>query len=575
MDNLKKLLGRIDGRGYKAYKDVRGSYVFRDYRLFIDHVQGDPFAAVSRVRAVVDAAVARFPQETYRSRSRCTALEDFITRAFASAIRRHVRGRRGSGKSGIVSVDDPGQEILERTSCSVDNGAVEIRFGVGLPASGRRVLGREAEEMFFLEIPSLVKDSLLHSSHNHDTLMRHLHANEDQDALRDMLTERGLVAFIADGSILPRASGVDDRPLSGSGECPVIEFRSPDSMRLTVGLPNTGEVVGAAIPEGITLIVGGGFHGKSTVLRSLERGVYNHIPGDGRELVVTRGDAVKIRAEDGRSVAGVDISPFIDNLPFRSDTKSFSTDNASGSTSQAANIMEALEVGCRLLLIDEDTSATNFMIRDKRMQALVSKDKEPITPFLDRVRTLCSDMGVSTILVMGGSGDYFDEADKVIMMDEYVPKDVTAEAEKIVDGNRTGRVGEGEGGFDGLTERMPLQRSFDPRRGRRDVRIEARGLKTINYGTQIIDLSAVEQLVHRSQTRAIGDIIHYYAGLCSSGNISLRGGLLAVEKEIERSGLDILSGMKKGDYALPRIFEVAAAINRMRSLSVKKKNINT
>jgi len=571
VDVLKSILQRIDGRGYKAYKDIRGNYSFPDFELYIDHVQGDPYAAPSRVRVVLRHNVAQFPPHTYENRSRRTALEDFLTRAFSSSIRRYVAGRRGTGKSGLVSIDTPHQEILERTSCFVRDGDVEVRFRVGLPATGRRILGREAGEIFFQEIPEVVRDSLRYENLNERALKQHLDSNEDQDALRGMITERGLVAFIADGSILPRRSGVDDRPLSMKRGATVISFRSPDSMKVTLQLPHAGTVEGMGIPEGITLIVGGGFHGKSTVLRALERGVYNHIPGDGRELVVTRGDAVKIRSEDGRSIAGVDIRPFISNLPFRIDTASFTTENASGSTSQAANIMEALEVGSRVLLIDEDTSATNFMIRDERMQALVAKEKEPITPFLDKVSQMFRNLGVSTILVMGGSGDYFDVSDKVVMMDSYEPKDVTGEVSGIVSTDRTGRRMEGGELFGDVTERVPLRESFNPSRGRRDVKIDAKGLKAILFGTHSIDLSAVEQLVHISQTRAIGDIIHYYSLHHAGREYPLKEGLEKVMREIDRDGMDILSDYKEGDYARPRIFEVAAAVNRMRSLRVRKR----
>jgi predicted ABC-class ATPase len=279
---------------------------------------------------------------------------------------------------------------------------------------------------------------------------------------------------------------------------------------------------------------------------------------------------VKIRSEDGRYIAGVDIRPFISNLPFGTDTACFTTSNASGSTSQAANIMEALEVGCRLLLIDEDTSATNFMIRDERMQALVEKGKEPITPFLDKVGLLHGDLGVSTVLVMGGSGDYFDAADRVVMMDSYRPVDVTARASEIAKRDVTERRKEGGDAFGIVTPRVPLRKSFDPSRGRRDVKIDAKGLKSILFGRQSIDLTAVEQLVSISQTRAVGDIIHYYAERYAGGEYHLREGIEKVLEDIARNGMDILSPFMEGDYALPRIFEIAGAVNRMRSLRVRE-----
>lgn len=570
VEKLRRILQRIDGRGYKAYKDIQGRYVFDGFELCIDHVQGDPFAAPSRVRVVLKARIARLPESAYTIRSRRIALEDYLTRTFAAAIRAHVSGRRGSGKSGAVLIDEPSQEILERTSCFIDGGDVEVRFRVGLPASGRRVLGREANEIFFEEIPRVVHDSLLFENLDAVHLTRHLDANEDQDVLRGMLPEKGLVAFIADGAVLPRRSGVDDRPLSDLRNTRVIPFQSPESMRVTFDLPHAGSVSGMGIPEGVTLIVGGGFHGKSTLLRALERGVYNHIPGDGRELVVTRADAVKIRSEDGRSIVGVDIRPFINNLPFGRDTAFFTTSNASGSTSQAANIIEALEVGCRLLLIDEDTSATNFMIRDERMQALVEKEKEPITPYLDKVDLLFNDLGVSTILVMGGSGDYFDAAGVIIMMDAYRPVDVTGRVAEIVSSDSTKRVMEGGGSFGAVTPRIPLRRSFDPSRGHREVKIDAKGRRAILFGRHSIDLSAVEQLVSISQTRAIGDIIHYYSERYAGTEYPLRDGLEKALNDVDGAGMDLLSRFKEGDYAMPRIFEVAAAVNRMRSLLIRE-----
>ncbi|MBN1457535.1 MAG: isopentenyl-diphosphate delta-isomerase, partial [Sedimentisphaerales bacterium] len=314
------------------------------------------------------------------------------------------------------------------------------------------------------------------------------------------------------------------------------------------------------------LIVGGGFHGKSTLLNALERGVYAHIPGDGREYVAAVPEACKIRAEDGRRIENVNITPFINNLPFGKDTVHFSTENGSGSTSQAANIIEAAEMGCTLLLIDEDTSATNFMIRDERMQELVAKEKEPITPFVDKVRQLSHDYGVSTILVMGGSGDYFDVTDTVIMMDAYTPQDVSDRAHAIMQKHATRRMEEGGRHFGTITERTPQARSFDASRGKRDVKIDVKGLHTLIYGATTLDLSGLEQLVDSSQTRAIGDIILYYSRHYAGREYSLREGLEHLFAELQQQGLDLLSSRKLGHYAMPRIFEVAAAINRLRTL---------
>ena len=564
-DRLKEILRRIDGRGYKAYNDIEGSYNFGDYILIVDHVQGDPFAAPSRLRVKVPQRVAGYPPDTYTDKSRRVALGDYLTRVFWEKCRGYCRGRRGTGKSGLVDIDHPGQEILERTSVVIDQSWVEVRFFVGLPAAGRRILSQEAYKILFGEIPLVVKDALLFSRNRRDELYHHIRSAQDQDLLRGKLDELGLAAFIADGSILPRASGVDDRPLTKGR---VIAFQSPPFLKVEVQLPYRGKVEGMGIPKGVTLIVGGGYHGKSTLLNSIQLGVYNHIPGDGRELVATHPQGVKIRAEDGRRVEKVDISPFINNLPFGKKTDRFSSDDASGSTSQAANIMEALELGATLLLIDEDTSATNFMIRDHRMQELVAKDKEPITPFIDKVSQLFLERGVSTILVLGGSGDYFDVAHTVIMMEDYLPRDVTERAKGIASKYKAERKMEGGDFFGKVGLRVPMPDSINPSRGKREVKVDIKGLRHILFGRSLIDLSSLEQLVDASQTVAIGDVILYCRNRLMDGKRSLGEILSLMEREISNHGLDCLNSRRLGNYARPRMLEVGGAINRLRTLIV-------
>jgi len=564
-EDLRRILTRIDGRGYKAYKEIEGAYDFGPYECLIDHVQADPFADPSRVRIRVPMSVAQFPPDTYANKSREVGLRDYLTRIVAGKIERYCRGSRGSGRSGLVLIDRPGQEILERTSCLVTRDFVEIRIRVGLPAAGRRILGSQAKAIFFEELPQVIEESLFFRNLNRQELYRHLRINEDQDDLREQLEQRGLVAFVPTGSILPRRSGVDDRPMKGPA---VVPFESPPSLTVTLPLKNGGEITGMGIPQGVTLIVGGGYHGKSTLLNAIQRGVYNHIPGDGREFVVTHATAVKIRAEDGRRIERVNISAFIDHLPFNKDTTRFSTDDASGSTSQAANIMEALEVGARLLLIDEDTSATNFMIRDHRMQELVAKEKEPITPFIDKVRLLFRERGVSTILVMGGSGDYFDVADCVIMMEAYRPRDVTGEARRIAEKYKAERKPEGGEHFGEVTPRRVVPESLNPRRGKREIKVQVKGLHTILFGTTLIDLSACEQLVDVSQTRAIADALVYAKMRYLDGKQTLAEVVEQIERDIQKGGLDILSPRPMGHYAYFRRFELAAALNRLRTLRV-------
>lgn len=565
-DHLTATLARIDGRGYKAYRDIRGAYQVDEFVLYIDYVQGDPFASPSKIRVRLDGARANFPPELYGNPDRKRALEDYLLRVFDRALDRVAKGHRGSGKSGMLAVDTPGQEVLERTAVVVDPEFTEVRLAAGLPARGRRVLGGQAAAMLLEEIPAAARASLHYQALNEDEVGDFVVGIEDAAELRRQLPAMKAVAFIADGSILPRESGVSELPLSPEK---AVAFQSPPSLAREVILSSGCRVRGMVIPEGVTLIVGGGYHGKSTLLRALDRGIYDHIPRDGRELVVTLDAAVKIRAEDGRQVTGVDISPFIGDLPNGEDTSRFTTPTASGSTSQAANIVEALEMGARALLVDEDTSATNFMVRDMRMQRLVAPEQEPITPFIDRIQQLHRERGVSTIVVIGGSGDYFDVADAVIMMDRYRPLDVTAEAREIAREYPTGRNSESAGAFPPTGGRRPDPSSVDPsRRGR--VRVKTRGLSTIQFGEQEIDLGLVEQLVDPSQTRAVADILQYVRKYFPEA--CLREALTRVEEEMDREGMELVSPFRghPGDYARPRMLEVAAALNRLRSLRLRR-----
>src|SRR5919202_4256839 len=367
MLRLTATLDRIDRMGYGAYKDLQGSYDLGEFTLFVDRVQRDPFAPPSLIR--VRTKDNRFAPELFENPVRRVAFEDFLTRSVEKALRRVVKGNRGSGGSGRIEIQHPSQVVLPRTSMVVEPGFVEARMAVGLPARGRTVDARAARTMLLEELPRVVREALTPAGVDGEAARRHVETVEDAHHLRRQLPELGLVAFVANGAVLPRESGASDKPLREGA----VSFESPEELRVAVKLPNRGEVSGMGIPGGVTLVAGGGFHGKSTLLSALSWGVYNHVPADGRELVVTRADALKIRAEDGRSVAGVDISAMIGALPGGRSTKNFSTMNASGSTSQAANIAEALEIGTSLLLVDEDTSATNFMIQDERMRELVRK----------------------------------------------------------------------------------------------------------------------------------------------------------------------------------------------------------
>jgi predicted ABC-class ATPase len=556
MQRLRSTLDRIDRKGYGAYKDLQGSYDLREFDLFVDRVQRDPFAPPSLVR--VRTKDNRFEPVLFENPVRRVAFEDFLTRQVETALRHAVKGNRGSGGSGRIEIQRASQVVLPRASVVVESNFVEARMGVGLPARGRTVDARAAQTMLLEELPRVVREALTSAGVDPEAAHVHVEVVEDADHLRKRLPALGLVAFVADRATLPRESGASDRPLREGA----VPFESPEEFRVTVELPNRGEVSGMGIPEGVTLVAGGGFHGKSTLLSALSLGVYDHVPGDGRELVVARADAVKIRAEDGRSVAGVDISGMIGELPGGRPTTSFSTTNASGSTSQAANIAEAVEIGTSLLLVDEDTSATNFMIRDERMRELVRK--EPISPFIDLVRPLHDSLGVSTVVVVGGVGDYLDVADHVILMEDYKPRDATNRAREVRE-RFPARMPPKSGAASRPRGRRVRASSIDLRRGRRET-ARGRGLYTIELGRERVDLSYLEQLAEAGQTEAIARSIgEFAAGNASREVTEVVNGALG---SIRESGLDSLGNFRghPGELSLPRPQEVAAAINRIRSL---------
>ena len=567
-ETLRQKLKYLDGKDYGAYQSILGEYSYPDFRLYIDRIQKDPYAPPSTgiFRVRVARKRARIPTDMTDIYIREVALRDFLARQFYNNCEKTSKGRRGTGHSGTITLAKPEQVILERSSIVINDDFVEARFFIGFPAAGRRISAEIADTMLFDELPQIVRLSLHIENLCVDDIYRHIKIAEDADFLRKKLDALGLIAFIADGALLPRASGVDPRPLKAQT---VIPFQSPESLRIKIELPHTGTITGMGVPRGVTLIVGGGYHGKSTVLNAMELGIYNHIPEDGRELCVSLPGIIKIRASSGRYVVKTDISTFINKLPLQKDTTMFSTENASGSTSQAASISEAIEAGAEVLLMDEDTCAANFMIRDKRMQQLVAKENEPITSFIDKIRQLYEEKGISTVLVMGGSGDYFDVADHIIQMVEFIPQDVTQRAHEISKNFPTGRVDEGGQGFGPSIQRIPIAESLDPYNEYNKIRISASDPHKLIFGKNLVDLSDVEQIAETAQTKAIGHAI-YYAQKYMDGKKTLKEIIHLVIDNINKQGLDLLDKRLTGDLARFRELELAAALNRIRGFDVEQ-----
>lgn len=571
---LEQQLNSIDHKSYPAYKSLRGAYRFDGYTFVIDHVQGDPFASPSQVHVFVSAKQAGFPQEDVKDDVTRTALADHLTRVFAREVDHYTFKAKGSGKSGQISVTHCGQEVLKRTACKVTEDGIIARFAIGFPANGRTINARELHKILFEYLPECVRRSFYYKNLDAKGVRAAIELAEDQQALRGELRVRKLVAFVADGAILPRESGVSQKPMKNS-----VTFHSPDSLRVTITLPHKGEVTGMGVPEGITLIVGGGYHGKSTLLQALQLGVYNHIAGDGREFVIADETALKLRAEDGRFIRDVDISMFINDLPNHKDTHRFSTEDASGSTSQAAGIVEGMESKSRLFLLDEDTSATNFMVRDAFMQKVVSPDKEPITPFLSRARDLYEKAGISTILVAGSSGAFFHIADTVIQMDSYVPLDITDKAKALCkeypmqqeaahafampESNRVMTIDK-----NGATKRRDYRsgrvKSDEPER----LKLKFLGKEGFALGRQNVELRYIEQIVDTEQTAALGILLKYVVEHEVDGQKTVSGIVDDLMRKIAAQGLEFTCGRDgiSGGYAIPREQEIYACLNRYRRM---------
>lgn len=559
--DLQNLLRRIDHRGYPAYKETKGQYQFGQYVLSIDHVQGDPFAAPSKVSIIVPGKVAAFDGSCWETPFRKTAFQDYLLRRVEAKIREFSFKAKGSGKSGLLSVSRPGQEVLERSACAVDvrTGNLTVRMEVGFPANGRSINAGELIKILFDFLPVCVRQTLLASTCPKEGLQKVLFLADDQQVIREELVRRGLVAFVANGAVLPRKSGISSLPMKDA-----VAFKSPASMEVTLDLPHRGKLTGMGIKKGVTLIVGGGYHGKSTLLEALELGVYNHVAGDGREYVITEDTAMKLRAEDGRSIQKTDISMFIRNLPNGRDTAAFYTEDASGSTSQAANTVEAMEAGAKTFLIDEDTSATNFMIRDELMQRVVSREVEPIIPFIDRVRELYEKYGISTILVAGSCGSYFHKADCILQMKQYQPMEITELAKKEAE-DFPYTLGDAEAA-DAPNFRRVVRKDAAFARDDR-IKMRTDGLDGFSVNREEVDLRYVEQLVDPEQLTALSHMLKYMKLHDFDGKRTLGEAVEVMFERMEKNGFRaFLDGSEPGNLAMPRKQELYAVLNRCRGL---------
>ena len=505
MKALYQKIRAFDGKNYGLYRSLEGkSWDFGDFSLDFLHVQGDPFAPASRILVTAPLKVLGFGSEWSGTFERKLAISDFLLRRLAKSVK-----EKYPDKNGAREIDEPGPEVLVRNALWVDNGELRACLQVRLPGEGRKIQAELAAEILTMVLPDLLSASLYCTPQILQGLEQHYAVLERRRLILEELPKRGLVAFVPDGAVLPRASGLSQDPLQGA-----VPFAAPDELAVTLDVG--GESIrGMGIPKGVTVITGGAYHGKSTLLQALVRSVYPHVPGDGREGIVIDESAMRVGVEDGRYVRETDISPMVRDLPGGVSTKSFSTAGASGSTSEAANLMESMEMGCKTFLIDEDSSAVNFLIRDRRVRDLLGDDREPLIPLTDRIRQF-AESGYSFILVAGACGDFLSLADNIVVMAEYKAECVQQPAVTLE--ARVPEPAEGADRVQGLQSAAPtrsfagytkiLQAKVRPASAvERQVKVKLNGDTALQVGQLVADVSRAGLLVDRQQRVGAGYLL--------------------------------------------------------------------
>ena len=562
MKALYQKIRTLNGKNYGLYKSLADKpWDFGDFALEFLHVQGDPYAPASRVVIKANLSMLGYAGEWGGSFERRLALSDFLHRKLSRLVK-----ERYPDKDAAIVFDTAGPEMLVRNSLWIDNGELRACLQVRLPGDGRKIQAEVAAEILTMVLPDLVSAGLYYSKSDEAALQEHFRVLAERKEILAQLESCGLCAFVPDGAVLPRASGLSELPLEGA-----VPFTAPEQMAVTLNVCGR-EIRGMGIPKGITVITGGAFHGKSTLLQALTRAVYPHIPGDGREGIVIDESALRVGVEDGRSVRGTDLSQFVRDLPGGVSTKNFNTLSASGSTSEAANLLEAMEAGSRAFLIDEDSSAVNFLIRDVRVRKLLGDDREPLIPLTDRIREI-SAQGYSFILVAGACGDYLDLADNIVIMANYkaecaknVSGVIASEAKQSTPAVSSARP------FVGYMQ--PLQKSVRPTSAvERQVKVKLSGDTLLQIGFLVSDTSRLNTLVDKQQRLGAGfvllNLLQNAASNSESSDASNAGDSVAVTiqklyEKIQNVGFRNLPQGMSREMSLPRVVDIACVAFRLR-----------
>lgn len=563
MKALYQKIRTLNGKNYGLYKSLADKpWDFGDFTLEFLHVQGDPYAPASRVVIKANLSMLGYAGEWSGSFERRLALSDFLHRKLSRLVK-----ERYPDKDAAVIFDVAGPEMLVRNSLWIDNGELRACLQVKLPGEGRKIQAELAAEILTMVLPDLVSAGLYYDKSDEGALQEHYRVLAERREILSQLDACGLCAFVPDGAVLPRASGLSEMPLEKA-----IPFVAPEEMAVTLNVCGR-EIRGMGIPKGISVITGGAFHGKSTLLQALTRSVYPHIPGDGREGIVIDETALRIGVEDGRSVRCTDLSMFVRDLPGGVSTKNFNTLSASGSTSEAANLLEAMEAGSQTFLIDEDSSAVNFLIRDVRVRKLLGDDREPLIPLTDRIKELAA-AGFSFILVAGACGDYLDLADNIIVMANY-----KAECAKLTPAPSTSSWrGEAPTGSTEPAEvtqprafatyMQPLQKSVRPTSAvERQVKVKLAGDTLLQIGFLVSDTSRLNTLVDKQQRFGAGFILLNLLQNAASNNDaaqSVAGVAQKLCENIKNVGFRNLPQGMSREMSLPRPVDIACVAFRLR-----------
>ncbi len=562
MKALYQKIRSLDGKPYGTYKNLATrEWDFGDFVLEFIHVQGDPYAPASRVLLRAKLATLGYAPEWGSDFEHRLALSDFLYRRLGRMVQ-----ERYPGKDAAVVFDTAGPEMLVRNSLWIDNGEIRACLQVRLPGEGRKIQAELAAEILTMVMPDLVAAGLYYTQGDEPAMQRHYRVLAERREILAQLDGRGLCAFVPDGAVLPRASGLSEMPLEGA-----VPFAAPAELAVTLNACGR-EIRGMGIPKGITVITGGAFHGKSTLLQALVRAVYPHVPGDGREGIVVDATALRVGVEDGRSVRGTDLSMFVRDLPGGISTKDFSTLSASGSTSEAANLLEAMEAGARTFLIDEDSSAVNFLIRDVRVRKLLGDEREPLIPLTDRIRELAS-AGMNFILVAGACGDYLDLADNIIVMANY-----KAECAKstVSSWKAEGLIGSTVNARPFAAYMQPLQKHVRPASAvERQVKVKLAGDSLLQIGFLVADTSRLVTLVDKQQRLGAGfmllNMLQNAASNTAEGSAPASDSVAGVAQKLcdvvcNVGFRNLPQGMSR-EMSLPRAVDIACVAFRLRNAS--------